>query len=200
MAEVATAADTGDRGPQVDSAVDALRRSILAIRGGPEVVAPFVVVALLAAVQWSPVRFLRYVSAPVGVYLVARRGPGSIETETGSTPVGLRVLVALLAAVVAALATSVGFVLLVLPGLYLLVRFYLVVPAVVLDDAGPLEALGRSWERTDGNVTTVAGVVGMTADSILGATLEGTRLGNQGVNLLATLTAGLAAAGGAVLL
>jgi hypothetical protein len=159
MAEVATAADTGDRGPRVDSAVDALRRSILAIRGGPEVVAPVVVVALLAAVQWSPVRFLRYVSAPVGVYLVARRGPGSIETETGSTPVGLRVLVALLAAVVAALATSVGFVLLVLPGLYLLVRFYLVVPAVVLDDAGPLEALGRSWERTDGNVTTVAGVV-----------------------------------------
>ena len=49
-------------------------------------------------------------------------------------------------------------------------------------------------------LVTVAGVVGMTADSILGATLEGTRLGNQGVNLLATLTAGLAAAGGAVLL
>ena len=49
-------------------------------------------------------------------------------------------------------------------------------------------------------LVTAAGVVGMTADSILGATLEGTRLGNQGVNLLATLTAGLAAAGGAVLL
>jgi uncharacterized protein (TIGR00297 family) len=49
-------------------------------------------------------------------------------------------------------------------------------------------------------LVTAAGVVGMTADSILGATLEGTRLGNQGVNLLATLTAGLVAAGGAVLL
>ena len=49
-------------------------------------------------------------------------------------------------------------------------------------------------------LVAVAGFAGMTADSILGATLEGTRLGNQGVNLLATLTAGLVAAGGAVLL
>ena len=39
-----------------------------------------------------------------------------------------------------------------------------------------------------------AGVVGMTVDSILGATLEGGRLGNQSVNLLATLSAGLVAA------
>ena len=51
MTEVATAADTGDRGPRVDDAVDALRRSVLAIRDAPEVVAPVVVVALLAAVQ-----------------------------------------------------------------------------------------------------------------------------------------------------
>ena len=49
-------------------------------------------------------------------------------------------------------------------------------------------------------LVAVAGFAGMTADSILGATLEGTHLGNQGVNLLATLTAGLVAAGGAVLL
>ncbi|QLD84754.1 DUF92 domain-containing protein [Natronomonas halophila] len=38
-----------------------------------------------------------------------------------------------------------------------------------------------------------AGVVGMTVDSLLGATLEGDYLGNQGVNLLATLSAGLVA-------
>ena len=44
------------------------------------------------------------------------------------------------------------------------------------------------------------GVVGMTVDSILGATMEGTRLTNQSVNLLATLSAGLLAAGGSVIL
>lgn len=36
-------------------------------------------------------------------------------------------------------------------------------------------------------IVLVGGVVGMTADSVLGATLEGDRLDNQGVNLLATL-------------
>jgi len=37
-----------------------------------------------------------------------------------------------------------------------------------------------------------AGVVGMTVDSILGATIEGELVGNQGVNFLATLAAALA--------
>ena len=40
----------------------------------------------------------------------------------------------------------------------------------------------------------LAGTVGMTVDSLLGATLEGERLDNQGVNLLATLSAGIFAA------
>jgi len=37
-----------------------------------------------------------------------------------------------------------------------------------------------------------AGFVGMTADSILGATIEGRFIGNQGVNFLATLVAAVA--------
>ena len=52
----------------------------------------------------------------------------------------------------------VGLLLLVLPGLYLFACLYLVVPAVMLGDDGPLEALGSSWNRTDGSVFTVAGV------------------------------------------
>jgi uncharacterized membrane protein len=39
-----------------------------------------------------------------------------------------------------------------------------------------------------------AGVVGMTVDSLLGATIEGWLCGNQGVNFLATLAAALAGA------
>lgn len=50
-------------------------------------------------------------------------------------------------------------------------------------DYGPLPAA----------TVAVAGGVGMTVDSLLGATLEGHRLDNQGVNLLATLSAGLVA-------
>ncbi|ELY45206.1 DUF92 domain-containing protein [Natronorubrum sulfidifaciens] len=40
-------------------------------------------------------------------------------------------------------------------------------------------------------IIVAAGVVGMTVDSLLGATLEGTVLGNQGVNFLATLSGAL---------
>ena len=58
----------------------------------------------------------------------------------------------------AGLAIVVGLLLLVLPGLYLFTRLYLVVPAVMLGDDGPLEALGNSWGRTEGDVLTVAGV------------------------------------------
>ncbi|MFC6976228.1 DUF92 domain-containing protein [Halomicroarcula sp. GCM10025709] len=40
----------------------------------------------------------------------------------------------------------------------------------------------------------VCGLVGMTVDSLLGATVEGTVVGNQGVNMLATLTAAITGA------
>jgi len=47
-------------------------------------------------------------------------------------------------------------------------------------------------------IVVAAGVVGMTVDSFLGATLEGWLLENEGVNLAATFSAALAAAGLAV--
>lgn len=50
-----------------------------------------------------------------------------------------------------------------------------------------------------GVVVAVGGVAGMTADSFLGATLEGNRLGNQGVNFVATLVGALVSAALALL-
>lgn len=52
-----------------------------------------------------------------------------------------------------------------------------------------------STTPTAGVVVAVAGVAGMTMDSLLGATLEGAYLGNQGVNFFATLTGGVVALG-----
>jgi uncharacterized protein (TIGR00297 family) len=49
-------------------------------------------------------------------------------------------------------------------------------------------------------VVLAAGVAGMTADSILGATVEGWLFGNQGVNFAATLVAAVVGAGLAVAL
>ncbi|MFT4884650.1 MAG: hypothetical protein ACI8U4_002166, partial [Natronomonas sp.] len=58
---------------------------------------------------------------------------------------------------------------------------------------GGLSGLFFGLEATGVLLVVLAGVVGMTVDSLLGATLEGGYLGNQGVNLLATLSAGLVA-------
>lgn len=44
-------------------------------------------------------------------------------------------------------------------------------------------------------VVFVAGVTGMTTDSVLGATVEGSLVGNQGVNLLSTATAAVVGVG-----
>jgi len=49
-----------------------------------------------------------------------------------------------------------------------------------------------------GGVVLLSGVAGMTVDSLLGATIEGDRLGNQSVNFLATLAGAVVGAGVAV--
>jgi uncharacterized protein (TIGR00297 family) len=58
--------------------------------------------------------------------------------------------------------------------------------------------LFESVDPVGAGVIAAAGASGMTVDSLLGATMEGDRLGNQGVNFLATLTGALVGAGLAV--
>lgn len=56
-----------------------------------------------------------------------------------------------------------------------------------------LAALGFGLDAPTTGLVVVGGLVGMTADSLLGATLEGGRVGNQTVNFLATLSGGVTA-------
>jgi uncharacterized protein (TIGR00297 family) len=51
-----------------------------------------------------------------------------------------------------------------------------------------------------GGIVVLGGVAGMTVDSLLGATLEGDRIGNEAVNLLATLTGAVVSGGVALVL
>nr|WP_303647770.1 DUF92 domain-containing protein [Haloarchaeobius sp. HME9146] len=52
---------------------------------------------------------------------------------------------------------------------------------------------------TGGGIVLLAGVAGMTVDSLLGATIEGAVVGNQGVNFLATLSGAIVAVAAFVL-
>ncbi len=53
-------------------------------------------------------------------------------------------------------ATTLGLVLLVVPGLYLFARLFVVGPAVVIEGLGPIAALRRSWALTADAGWTIA--------------------------------------------
>ncbi len=59
------------------------------------------------------------------------------------------------ATVVAGLLVGFGLLLLVIPGIYLAVKFVLAGPAIVADEQGPFEGLRTSWRQTDGQFSTV---------------------------------------------
>ena len=126
-----------------------------AVRDTPELVVLFLVVAPISNV---PVvgGFIAIVGQGIGIALVANHLDGLDSTPENS--LGVRLIVLLVSAIIAGIAIIVGLLLLVIPGVFLWVRFYLAPPAVIVDDCGPVEALAESWSRTVGNTVTVFGV------------------------------------------
>jgi hypothetical protein len=58
-----------------------------------------------------------------------------------------------------ALATLVGFALLIIPGLFILTFFAVVAPVIVIERAGVIDALSRSIDLVRGNAWQVFGVI-----------------------------------------
>jgi hypothetical protein len=69
----------------------------------------------------------------------------------GALAVGLRRLpAAVLGAVIYGLAIVIGLILLIVPGVYFFGKLQLWLPAMYVDDAGPVQGLGVSWRLTSG--------------------------------------------------
>jgi hypothetical protein len=62
-------------------------------------------------------------------------------------------------AILLSLVLGVGFLLLVVPGLFLLVAYAVVIPAAVVERAGIIGSFKRSWELTKGYRWPVLGIV-----------------------------------------
>ena len=114
----------------------------------------------------------------------------------------------ILAGLVVGLLVLVGFILLVVPGLFLLTIFAVVAPVIVVERAGVFEALGRSRALVKGNgwnvfgVIIVAFLITFVISAIFGGI--GAAIGGTVVRIIFsiianTLTAPIAALVGAVL-
>lgn len=74
-----------------------------------------------------------------------------VPTAEHTRQLGRTVAVNVAVTIVVFLAIMVGFVLFVIPGIFLAVSLAFAQTAVVIEDAGVVEALRRSWSLTSGN-------------------------------------------------
>lgn len=76
---------------------------------------------------------------------------GLLSADLFTRRIGRALVSAIVANILVFVAVSIGFVLLFVPGLFLLVSFVFVVFAIGVEDAGPIAALRRSWALASGN-------------------------------------------------
>ena len=53
------------------------------------------------------------------------------------------------AALLTAVPVGIGLILLVVPGVYLMARLFLIAPVIMVERAGPMAAIARSWRMTE---------------------------------------------------
>jgi hypothetical protein len=68
----------------------------------------------------------------------------------------------IVAGILAGLGIALGLVLLVIPGLFLLSRWFLITPAIVVEGRSAGESFGRSWELTRGHAWSTLGLIVLT--------------------------------------
>jgi hypothetical protein len=68
----------------------------------------------------------------------------------------------IVAGVLAAIGIGIGFLLLIVPGLFLLTRWFLIIPVIVLEGRSAGESFGRSSELVKGNGWSVLGLIVVT--------------------------------------
>lgn len=108
------------------------------------------------------------------------------------------------AGLLAGIATGIGFLLLIVPGLYLLTIWAVIAPVIVLERAGVFESFGRSRQLVKGNGWQVFGViailflasmvVGIFVRVLLGNSFALLALSDLIVHVLVVPVSGLAAA------
>lgn len=112
-----------------------------------------------------------YVDGVVHVIAAQEAAGEAGDAGRASAAVLDRYLSLLGAGLVYGLAVFVGFLLLVLPGIYLALRLSLAFPACVIDDQDAFESLGTSWTVASGNLAKLFGITLVGALTVVVASL-----------------------------
>ena len=134
------------------------------------------------AVQDTPVVVLTVISTLVQQILGVYLGLGAIRFQLNhlrrTNPVisdiftgGPHLLNAVIAYILYGLAVLIGLVLLIIPGIYIMIRLAPHQMVVVDQKMGPIEALKASWSITEGNVLNLIGLGLMCILIVLGGAL-----------------------------
>jgi Membrane domain of glycerophosphoryl diester phosphodiesterase len=93
--------------------------------------------------------------------------------------------------VLVVIITIPGFILLIIPGIWLSVKLCMAFPAVIFERAGPFRSIGRSWTLTRGNWWRVFGtlvvvfLIAMVVNFALGAVLGIVAAGSDSISEVA---------------
>lgn len=132
---------------------DLLARSTAVVRTRPVLLGVALVGGVLSVVPLLGT-LLNALATAVAVSIAS----GAIaEGSRSRKDLGARLLAFVVAFLVATVAIAVGLLVLVIPGVYLALRFALFPAAVMADGRGPLDGLSASWRRTGGNLGLVFG-------------------------------------------
>jgi hypothetical protein len=125
--------------------------------------------ALLSALLGTFGGFLGNLISVIGIFLLqaalvkavqdVRDGRADLDLKQTLAAARPSVLAVTIASVLAGIAISVGFVLLIVPGLVLVTYLSLIVPCIVIGGAGALESFGRSWRTVSGHGWAVFGTI-----------------------------------------
>ena len=90
-----------------------------------------------------------------------REGPdsGTIDGSLFTRRIGRTVVSAIGANIIVGISTSIGLVLLVLPGIFLMVSFAFVLFVIAVEDARVIDSLRRSWGLARGNRLRLAALL-----------------------------------------
>jgi hypothetical protein len=102
----------------------------------------------------------------MAIYIAAARAftrqgsdSGTVTGSLFTRRIGWALLTAVGANIVVGIATFLGFVLLVIPGIFLMVSFAFVVFAIAVEDRRLIDSLRRSWALSRGNRWRLAGLL-----------------------------------------